>query len=46
MANPAIEANSLRRTFKEKEAVAGISFQTQPGEIFGLLGPNDAGDRQ
>ncbi len=43
MASPAIEANSLRRKFKEKEAVAGISFDVQPGEIFGLLGPNGAG---
>jgi ABC-type multidrug transport system ATPase subunit len=44
--NTATEANSLRRVFKDKEAVAEISFQAQPGEIFGLLGPSDAGDRQ
>src|SRR5947209_18190852 len=38
-----IEANDLRRTFGSKEAVAGISFSTGRGEIFGMLGPNGAG---
>lgn len=38
-----IEAFDLRRTFKTKEAVAGISFSVRRGEIFGLLGPNGAG---
>jgi ABC-2 type transport system ATP-binding protein len=38
-----IEATNLKRTFKEKEAVAGVSFRVAHGEIFGLLGPNGAG---
>lgn len=38
-----IEAHDLRRMFKNKEAVAGISFTARRGEIFGLLGPNGAG---
>jgi len=38
-----IEARDLRRSFATKEAVAGISFTTRKGEIFGLLGPNGAG---
>ena len=38
-----IEAHDLRRAFKHKEAVAGISFTGRRGEIFGLLGPNGAG---
>lgn len=38
-----IEAHDLRRAFKHKEAVAGISFTARRGEIFGLLGPNGAG---
>ena len=38
-----IEAIDLRRTFKSNEAVKGISFSVQRGEIFGLLGPNGAG---
>jgi ABC-2 type transport system ATP-binding protein len=43
MENLTIEANNLRRTYKDFEAVAGISFSVQRGEIFGLLGPNGAG---
>jgi ABC-2 type transport system ATP-binding protein len=42
-ASPLIEADDLRRAFKNNEAVAGISFSVQRGEIFGLLGPNGAG---
>lgn len=38
-----IEVEDLRRSFKEKEAVAGINFSVERGEIFGLLGPNGAG---
>lgn len=38
-----IETRELRRSFKNKEAVAGISFTARRGEIFGLLGPNGAG---
>lgn len=38
-----IEARDLRRVFGKKEAVAGISFEVQRGEIFGFLGPNGAG---
>src|SRR3989475_10582845 len=50
----AIEAANLRRTYKthtgtlrrkakEIEAVRGISFAIESGELFGLLGPNGAG---
>ncbi len=38
-----IQANDLRRSFGEMEAVAGVSFSVERGEIFGLLGPNGAG---
>lgn len=38
-----IEARDLRRSFKDNEAVRGISFSVRRGEIFGLLGPNGAG---
>jgi ABC-2 type transport system ATP-binding protein len=33
----------FRRRTKSIEAVAGISFEVQPGEIVGFLGPNGAG---
>ena len=49
-----IEADNLRRTYKtstgvirrralEVEAVRGVSFAVEQGELFGLLGPNGAG---
>ena len=38
-----IDAKELRRAFGGMEAVAGVSFSVQRGEIFGLLGPNGAG---
>jgi ABC-2 type transport system ATP-binding protein len=49
-----IEAHDLRRTYRtstgtfrrrtlEVEAVRGISFAVEEGELFGLLGPNGAG---
>ncbi len=38
-----IEAVDLRRSFNGKEAVSGVNFSVQRGEIFGLLGPNGAG---
>ena len=38
-----IVATNLSRFFDKKEAVAGLTFSVQRGEIFGLLGPNGAG---
>jgi ABC-2 type transport system ATP-binding protein len=49
-----IEADDLRRTYRtttgvirrkplEVEAVRGVSFAVEQGELFGLLGPNGAG---
>jgi ABC-2 type transport system ATP-binding protein len=54
MGEPVIEVNGLARTFrtgrglfrrsrKVVEAVKGIDFVVQRGELFGLLGPNGAG---
>jgi ABC-2 type transport system ATP-binding protein len=41
--DPAISVRDLRKSYGETEAVRGISFDVQRGEIFGLLGPNGAG---
>ncbi|HEV8098879.1 MAG TPA: ATP-binding cassette domain-containing protein, partial [Gaiellaceae bacterium] len=34
---------ALRKSYGELEAVGGIDFEVQEGEVFGLLGPNGAG---
>ena len=39
----AISVHGLRKTYGELEAVRGIDFEVQRGEVFGLLGPNGAG---
>jgi ABC-2 type transport system ATP-binding protein len=38
-----ISVNNLTKKYGDFEAVKGISFDVQEGEIFGLLGPNGAG---
>lgn len=38
-----IEVQNLKKRYKKVEAVKGISFTVEQGEIFGLLGPNGAG---
>src|SRR5712691_12746914 len=54
MAGAVIEARDLTRVYKtttgvirrkplEVEAVRGVSFSVERGELFGLLGPNGAG---
>ena len=43
MGNSIIKVNNLVKKYGDFEAVKGISFEVQEGEIFGLLGPNGAG---
>jgi ABC-2 type transport system ATP-binding protein len=40
---PILEVNNLAKKFGDFEAVKGISFSVEEGEVFGLLGPNGAG---
>src|SRR5882757_7980236 len=44
-ATPAVEVADLRKRYSKSkvDAVAGISFTVDRGEVFGLLGPNGAG---
>jgi ABC-2 type transport system ATP-binding protein len=39
----AIEVRDLRKAYGPVEAVRGVSFEVERGEVFGLLGPNGAG---
>ena len=39
----ALAVRGLRKSYGAVEAVAGISFTIEEGEVFGLLGPNGAG---
>jgi ABC-2 type transport system ATP-binding protein len=40
---PAIRGRGLRKSYGTVEAVRGIDLDVQPGEIFGLIGPDGAG---
>jgi ABC-2 type transport system ATP-binding protein len=40
---PSVEVTGLVKRYGEFEALHGISFRVQPGEIVGFLGPNGAG---
>ncbi len=40
---PIVEMQHVRKTYDTKIAVADLSFTIEPGNIFGLLGPNGSG---
>lgn len=38
-----LKVDNLQKSYGDKKAVDGISFEVKRGEIFGILGPNGAG---
>jgi ABC-2 type transport system ATP-binding protein len=43
VSSAAIEVRELHKAYGAVEAVRGVSFDVERGEVFGLLGPNGAG---
>ena len=43
MGQPVIQVENLYKNYGAVEAVRGVSFAVEAGEVFGLLGPNGAG---
>jgi ABC-2 type transport system ATP-binding protein len=43
MTRPAISATGLRKSYGDKQVLAGIDLTVAPGTTFSLLGPNGAG---
>jgi ABC-2 type transport system ATP-binding protein len=43
VAEPIIQAEDLYKNYGAVEALRGVSFSVEQGEVFGLLGPNGAG---
>ncbi len=39
----AVQVSGLRKSYGSHEALRGIEFEIEAGEVFGLLGPNGAG---
>jgi len=43
MSNSIIQVENLTKCYGSVEAIRGVSFAVEEGEVFGLLGPNGAG---
>jgi len=42
-ADPVLQVDNLVKHYGDVQAVRGLSFTVDEGEVFGLLGPNGAG---
>ena len=40
---PVLKVTGLKKSYGAIQAVAGVSFEVMPGEIFGVIGPNGSG---
>jgi len=43
MTAPLLKVTDLQKSYGAIRAVAGVSFEVMPGEIFGVIGPNGSG---
>jgi len=43
VSSPIIEVHNLTKRYGDVQALRGVSFEVEEGEVFGLLGPNGAG---
>jgi len=43
MNGPLLKVSDLKKSYGAIQAVAGVSFEVRPGEIFGVIGPNGSG---
>ena len=43
MSSPVLKVSGLKKAYGAIQAVGGVSFEVQPGEIFGVIGPNGSG---
>src|ERR1700681_60531 len=43
MRDKVIEVSNLQKSYGSRQAVQGVSFTVEQGEIFGIIGPNGAG---
>jgi len=43
MSAPLLKVTGLKKSYGAIQAVAGVSFEVMPGEIFGVIGPNGSG---